>query len=248
MRLALLYSSHEFAQNILVALQEAGHVVHSYDDKQKLLLDIGRESFDLLLIDGSQCNVAFKRFLHHFLMVAADAVAMMFINCDDNEAWLADALSLGADDFIHSRTSSREILARINAVLRRRHPAPYRQAARLVSPPYFFDLETGTVQVHDTDIPLTRKEFDLAVLLFHNLGRLLSRGHLLDVLWHGRRMSLTRTVDAHISRLRKRLMIDGQNGHRLVAAYGSGYRLEKTHDTWVSPLLTVDLHAGTERP
>jgi DNA-binding response OmpR family regulator len=67
------------------------------------------------------------------------------------------------------------------------------------------------------------------------------------MLWRGRSKSLTRTVDAHVSRIRKRLMINSENGHRLVAAYGNGYRLEKTHDTWVSPLLTVDLHVGGER-
>ena len=76
-------------------------------------------------------------------------------------------------------------------------------------------------------IPLTHKEFDLAVHLFRNAGRLLSRAHILEAVW-GRNPQLnTRTVDTHMSRLRKKLKLDDATGWRLSGVYQHGYRLER---------------------
>jgi DNA-binding response OmpR family regulator len=74
---------------------------------------------------------------------------------------------------------------------------------------------------------LTEKEFNLVVFLFQNLGRLLSRGHLLEALWGLNASVPTRTLDTHISRVRKKLELHSANGFRLVPAYNYGYRLER---------------------
>lgn len=246
MRLALLHADQEFVTNILASLIDSGHVVHAYREEQDLLRDIGRESFDLLLIDGTLFGAGFQRFLRRLWALAGNGVALMFINCDNSETRLAEAFALGADDFILRGVGGREITARVDAVLRRRHPGQYRRDVRLDCQPYCFDLEARTIHLRDTEITLTDREFDLAVFLFQNQGRVFSRGHLLDALWQGQSLSLTRTVDTHISRIRKKLVINGENGYRLVSAYGSGYRLEKHNETWVSPLLTVELNGGAE--
>lgn len=95
---------------------------------------------------------------------------------------------------------------------------------------------------------LTDKEFDLAVFLFRNQGRVFSRGHLLEAIWRSQGSVLTRTVDTHISyRIRKRLMINEEHGFRLVSAYGTGYRLERLHETWVSPLPDSPAWAAASR-
>ena len=74
---------------------------------------------------------------------------------------------------------------------------------------------------------MTDKEFELAAFLFRNLGRLLSRGHLLEAVW-GRNPDLaTRTVDTHISRVRSKLNLRPENGFRLTPTYNFGYRLER---------------------
>ena len=247
MRLALLHANQEFVSNILASLMDSGHVVHAFREERDLLRDIGRESFDLLLIDGTLFGVGFRRFLRRLWTLAGNGVALMFINCEDSETRLAEAFALGADDFILRGVGGREITARVDAVLRRRHPAHYRRDVRLECQPYMFDLEARTLHLLDTEIALTDKEFDLAVFLFQNQGRVFSRGHLLDALWGGQSLSLTRTVDTHVSRIRKKLMINGENGYRLVSAYGSGYRLEKHNEAWVSPLLTVELGGGAEQ-
>lgn len=246
MRLALLSSDTACTLDLHIALEDAGHAVHLYDDAQHLLRDLGRESFDLLLIDGSAFAGGVPRYLRRILSVADHDVALILVNCRDNETLLADAFAQGADDFIRSGVRPREIAVRVDAVLRRRHPALYRREARLSYRPYTFDIEARTVHLLDTEITLTDKEFDLAVFMFKNQGRVFSRGHLLEAIWRSQGSVLTRTVDTHISRIRKRMMINEENGFRLVSAYGTGYRLERLNDTWVSPLLTVSLCSSPE--
>lgn len=248
MRIALLSSNTACSTEIQIALDDAGHTVHPYEDAKDLQRDLGRESFDLLLIDGASLSSGVPRYLRRILSVAEPDVALMLVNCQDSERLLADAFAQGADDFIRSGVSAREISMRVDAVLRRRHPALYRRDARLSYRPYAFDLEARTVHLYDTEITLTDKEFDLAVFLFKNQGRVFSRNHLLEAIWRSQGSMLTRTVDTHVSRIRKRMMINEEHGFRLVSAYGTGYRLERLDETWVSPLLTVSMSCGTEMP
>ena len=246
MRLALLSSDQAFAARLLAGLAEAGHVVHVFEEKQGFLREIGRESFDLVLVDGSPFGTGLQRFLRQVLMASTSGVTLICINCDDNETRLADAFALGVDDFIRRGVGCREICARIDAVLRRLYPIQRQGVRQLDYPPYCFDLETRMAYRFDLEVKLTEKEFALAVFLFQNEGRLFSRGHLMEMVWRGQPSVQTRTIDTHVSRIRKHLMIQPENGYRLVAAYGTGYRLDHVCETWVSPLLCVDLPGSGE--
>jgi DNA-binding response OmpR family regulator len=137
--------------------------------------------------------------------LTGDDTALIFINCRDDEHRLADALALGADDFVRHGVGSREIAARVDAVMRRRQPLRYQPS--LDHPPYFFDLANRCCRFDGHEITLTDKEFELAVFLFQHLGRVFSRGHLLDAIWRGQHSTSTRTVDTHISRLRRKLQL-----------------------------------------
>ena len=225
MRLALLSPPLAPALDIPARLRSGGHIVHAYDSAAQLLRELGRESFDLLLIDESACDGGLQRFMKRLFALAGEDTALIFINCRNDEHQLADALALGADDFIRSGVGSREIAARVDAVLRRRQPLRYQPS--LDHPPYFFDLATRSCRFDGHEITLTDKEFELAVLLFQNLGRVFSRGHLLDAIWRGQHSTSTRTVDTHISRLRRKLQLTDTRGFRLASTYGSGYRLER---------------------
>ncbi len=79
-------------------------------------------------------------------------------------------------------------------------------------------------------IGLTRKEYELALFLFANEGRLVSRGHLLDMVWRRRASAESRTLDSHVSRVRRNLLLDRSRGFELVAVYGSGYRLNRCEE------------------
>ena len=244
MRLALLSPAPAPALDIPARLRSGGHIVHAYDSAAQLLRELGRESFDLLLIDESACDGGLQRFVKRLFALAGEDTALIFINCRNDEHQLADALALGADDFIRSGVGSREIAARVDAVLRRRQPLRYQPS--LDHPPYFFDLETRRCYLDGREVMLTDKEFELAVFLFQHLGRIFSRGHLLDAVWRCQHTQPTRTIDTHISRLRRKLQLTDAQGFRLASAYGSGYRLERFEPDGRNPAETPGHPAEAE--
>ena len=92
---------------------------------------------------------------------------------------------------------------------------------------YEIDVQRHRIAVEGQPVTVTQKEFDLAVYLLQNPGKLLSRDHLLDRIWGIQAEVGTRTVDTHVSRLRKKLGLDGSRGWKLVPVYGVGYRVER---------------------
>jgi DNA-binding response OmpR family regulator len=93
--------------------------------------------------------------------------------------------------------------------------------------PYEIDPERRSVSIDGRLIALTQKEFDLAVYLFQNVGRLLSRIKLLEEVWGVEADLDTRTVDTHVSRVRRKLLLDESTGWKLLPVYGFGYRLDQ---------------------
>jgi two-component system phosphate regulon response regulator PhoB len=134
-------------------------------------------------------------------------------------------LATGADDYVVKPFSLPELLARVHALLRRAYPSEEKK--QLSFPPFEIDIQRGEVRKDGSRIELTPKEFELTVTLFRNIGRLLSRGHLQETVW-GRTGDLaTRTVDTHVSQVRKKLDLRPESGYRVVPIYNYGYRLEK---------------------
>lgn len=141
------------------------------------------------------------------------------------EADVVTGLNAGADDYVVKPVQPEVLLARVNALLRRSYPD--RPAGGLETfGDYGFNLPAETVTVGGEVLSLTAKEFGLALLLFRNTHRALSRSHILEAVW-GRNPNLpTRTLDVHISRIRAKLNLRPANGFRLVPVYSYGYRLE----------------------
>jgi len=116
------------------------------------------------------------------------------------------------------------LTARVNALLRRAYPQ--RGGGEFVIDRYRFDPATAQISVGEQSVVLKQKEFDLAVFLFKNIGRLLSRKHLLEAVWGIEAEVSSRSLDTHVSRLRMKLGLMPENGYRLSAIYSVGYRLE----------------------
>jgi DNA-binding response OmpR family regulator len=113
----------------------------------------------------------------------------------------------------------------VHALLRRAYPIEEKK--QLSFPPFEIDTQRNEVRKDGAKIDLTPKEFELTVTLFRNIGRLMSRGHLQETVW-GRTGDLaTRTVDTHVSQVRKKLDLRPESGYRVVPIYNYGYRLEK---------------------
>jgi len=228
MRLAMLEDNRDQAATMGAWLREAGNDVHTFDRPTELIKVAGRESFDLYLIDWNLPEMSGADVLHWLREQRGDETPVIFVTARDAEEDIVSALGAGADDYIVKPVRRLEMLSRINAVLRRMRPKePERD---LLLPPYRFDLVAKQCFVADTLVDLTDKEFELAVFLFRNVGRLFSRGHLLEAVW-GRNPNLaTRTIDTHVSRLRTKLALRPENGYRLTPTYNYGYRLEHLTD------------------
>jgi DNA-binding response OmpR family regulator len=141
----------------------------------------------------------------------------------DAEEEIVAGLRVGADDYLVKPLKSLELLARIETVARR---VKARRQTVLHAGDYEIDTERRQARLAGNPVEMTQKELDLAYYLFANPGKLFSRNHLLDKIWGINAAIDTRTVDTHVSRLRRKLKLNGEHGWQLVPVYGYGYRLE----------------------
>ena len=134
-------------------------------------------------------------------------------------------LEIGADDYMTKPFSMKELLARVRARLRRRDEPPTSGREQvLTAGPIRVDLLRREATRDGEPLPLKPKEFDLLVCLMQNRGRLLTRGQLLEAVWHYDGFDQTRTVDVHIGRLREKIEERPSNPGWIITVRGSGYR------------------------
>lgn len=183
MRMALLGEQGGRADKQADALEAQGHVVCRYRCEPELLRDVVRESFDVLLVDDTLRGLRGRSLVLRLKAFPRFDGAVVFVNCSRDEIRLAEALAAGADDFIGSHAGVRELEVRLRAILRRRFMRLPAAVPSLEFGPYRFDPDGRHVYLDGLPIGLTRKEHALALFLFTNAGRLISRGHLLDMIW-----------------------------------------------------------------
>jgi two-component system response regulator RegX3 len=155
-------------------------------------------------------------------------VPIIMLTAKDTEIDKVVGLELGADDYVTKPYSARELVARIRAVLRRRGDAAEAPSADgvLQAGPVRMDVERHVVAVDGEQVPLPLKEFDLLEFLLRNVGRVLTRGQLIDRVWGSDYVGDTKTLDVHVKRLRAKLEPDPANPKYLLTVRGLGYKLE----------------------
>lgn len=145
------------------------------------------------------------------------------------------ALDAGATDCQFKPLRAGELRARAQALLERAYPAELQHGETVRFDAYLFEVQSGTLQHAGRAVALTRKEFDLALLLFRHLGRPLSRATMQEAVW-GRHADVpSRTIDTHVSRVRSKLGLRPENGYRLAPVYSYGYRLEALGNGTTAP-------------
>jgi DNA-binding response OmpR family regulator len=226
LRIALLEDDIEQAERAASLLHAVGHHVAVFDRGRALLKQLNSESYDLIMLDWEIPDICGYEVLRAIRGPLALPTPVLFLTHRDAEEDVVQALEAGADDFLVKPPRDRELLARVDAVGRRsRDGLP--QDEILAVPPFRIDLKRRQIERDGVVAELTRREFEVALLLFRNVGKVLSRGHIMHTVWGQSAVTLTRTVDMHVSRVRKILGLSAAIGLRLTAIYGYGYRLER---------------------
>ena len=204
-------------------LEGAGHSVQCVGDGSQAIRSIERDSFDIAVLDwGVPSPSGFE--VLRWIRGRGLGIPVMFLTSHAAEQELVSALRGGADDYLAKPVRRLELLARIAALGRRAGLAP-EEARFLEIPPYRLDVRTAVIWMGDERLKLKPREAQLAILLFRKRGEVVSRAEIFETIWGTRAQLVTRTIDTHVSRVRKLLRLDGSQGWKLLAVYQRGYRL-----------------------
>ena len=156
------------------------------------------------------------------------AVPIIMLTAKDSEIDKVVGLEIGADDYVTKPYSSRELIARIRAVLRRGELSDVTDSSGpLEVGPVRLDVDRHIITVNGVPVALPLKEFELLEFLMRNSGRVLTRMQLIDRVWGSDYVGDTKTLDVHIKRLRAKIEVDPANPELIQTVRGMGYKMEK---------------------
>ena len=223
-RILVVEDEESFSDPLSYLLRKEGYEVSVAGTGPLALEDFDRSGADLVLLDlmlPGLSGVDVCRALRH-----RSSVPVIMLTAKDSEIDKVVGLEIGADDYVTKPYSSRELLARIKAVLRRGQEPEELMPATLESGPVRMDVERHVVSVNGTHMPLPLKEFELLEMLLRNSGRVLTRAQLIDRVWGSDYVGDTKTLDVHVKRLRSKVEPDPANPQFIVTVRGLGYKFE----------------------
>lgn len=226
MNIGILEDDAEIAAEMKKWLEEAGNRVRVFESGKKFLGQGSKEIFDAIIFDWGVQGIPVREILRWLREESGAMVPVLFLTARNAESDVITVLAAKADDFMVKPVRRSELVARVNALLRR---ATYsgREPIEHSFPPFRIVSASRQIFFQGDAINLTEKEFDLAIFLFQNSGKLLSRDFISESVWARHATPQSRTIDTHISRVRKKLGLEPGNGYRLVPVYNIGYRLER---------------------
>jgi len=223
MRIAVLEDDATQVDLYKLWFSTAQHQCSFFGTIAEFLAALRDERFDLLLLDWELPDGTADRALRWIRETLGWDIPVICVTLRDAEQDVVNALRQGADDYLVKPPKYFELIARIES-LARRSRATQLPVLRLGA--YEINQENREILLAGKAVELTQKEYDLASYMFQNPGRLLSRVHLLEAIWGLHAEIDTRTVDTHVSRIRRKLQIQPENGWEIISVYGYGYRLE----------------------
>ncbi len=223
-RILVVEDEESFSDALSFMLKREGYEVTVAGDGNDAVHEFDSHGADLVLLDlmlpglsGTEVCRAIR---------GKSNVPIIMVSAKDGEIDKVLGLELGADDYVTKPFSSRELLARVRAVLRRGSDGEDLLPLVVESGPVRMDVDRHVVTVRGTQIPMPLKEFDLLELLVRNAGRVLTRGQLIDRIWGSDYVGDTKTLDVHVKRLRAKIEEDPANPAHLVTVRGLGYKFE----------------------
>lgn len=224
-RILIVEDEESFSDPLSYSLRKEGYEVAIADTGTDGLRIFTAHGADLVLLDLMLPGMSGTEVCREIRRTSTVPVIMLTAKDDEFDKVLG--LELGADDYVTKPYSSRELLARIKAVLRRgQDSAESEEDTTLNAGGIMMDVERHVVEVHGTEIALPLKEFELLEMLLRNVDRVLTRGQLIDRVWGANYVGDTKTLDVHVKRLRAKIESDPKNPVHLVTVRGLGYKFE----------------------
>jgi len=223
-RILIVEDEESLSDPLSYLLEREGFDVAVVDNGIEAVVEFDRSGADLVLLDLMLPGLSGTEVCRQ-LRQRSD-VPIIMLTARDGEIDKVVGLELGADDYVTKPYSSRELLARIRAVLRRRSDAGDFNAATVQAGPVRMDVERHVVSVDGQAVSMPLKEFELLEMLLRNSGRVMTRGQLIERVWGADYVGDTKTLDVHVKRLRAKLEPDPSAPRHLVTVRGLGYKFE----------------------
>ena len=220
----IIEDESSLSEPLAFLLEREGYTTAITKDGPAGLAAFDRGTFDLLLLDLMLPGLSGTEVCREIR--TRSQVPIIMLTAKDSEVDIVVGLELGADDYVTKPYSTRELLARIRAVMRRRTDLEEERGDVLDAGDVRMDLERHTVSVSGRDIAMPLKEYELLELLMRNSGRVLTRGQLIDRVWGADYFGDTKTLDVHIKRIRSKIERVPSEPVMLVTVRGLGYRFE----------------------
>ena len=205
-------------------LEKEGYRVIIAEDGTSALELFAKHSPDLVLLDLMLPGIPGTEVCRTIRLTSQTPIIML--TAKDSEIDKVVGLELGADDYVTKPYSSRELLARVRAVLRRNNAEAEEQSSVIDIAGIRLDADRHTLHVQGPLVATPLKEFELLEYLMSNAGRVLTRGQLIDRVWGTDYYGDTKTLDVHIKRLRSKIEADPAEPVHLVTVRGLGYRFD----------------------
>ena len=223
-RVLVVEDEESFSDALSFMLRREGYEVGVAADGASALDEFDRHGADLVLLDLMLPGISGTEVCR--TLRQRSAVPIIMVTAKDGEVDKVVGLELGADDYVTKPFSSRELVARIRAVLRCRGEPEEMLPSILEAGPVRIDVDRHVVAVRGETIPMPLKEFDLLELLVRNAGRVLTRGQIIDRVWGSDYVGDTKTLDVHVKRLRAKIEEDPRNPALILTVRGLGYKFE----------------------
>jgi len=223
-RVLVVEDERNLREPLVYLLQKEGYDVIEAEDGNAAIENFQNLGADLILLDlmlpglsGNEVCRAIR---------AESQVPIIMVTAKDTEIDKVVGLEIGADDYVTKPYSTRELLARMKAVLRRGSETLSQESGVIKAGPVVMDIERHMVTVNGEKIQMPLKEFELLELLMENVNRVLTRGQIIDRVWGSNYFGDTKTLDVHVKRIRSKIEDDPSRPRHLLTVRGLGYKFE----------------------
>lgn len=223
-RILIVEDEPSLSEPLAFLLEREGYEPTIAADGLTAVAEFDRNGSDLVLLDLMLPGLPGTEVCREIR--SRSSVPIIMLTAKDSEIDIVVGLELGADDYVTKPYSTRELLARIRAILRRRTEDEGDREAVLEAGTVRMDVERHTVTVGGKETSMPLKEFELLEVLLRNAGRVLTRGQLIDRVWGSDYYGDTKTLDVHIKRIRSRIEAEPSEPTMLLTVRGLGYRFE----------------------